>query len=54
MNVKPIGELLKPDYVTPHFAQKVKSSNLRKLHFHDLRHSCASLLSANGVSMLGA
>lgn len=24
---------------------------LRKLRFHDLRHSCASLLFANGVSM---
>lgn len=49
--VNPIGELLKPDYVSLHFAQMVKKHNLRKLRFHDLRHSCASLLFANGVSM---
>lgn len=29
----------------------MKRNNLKKLHFHDLRHSCASLLLANGVSM---
>ena len=26
-------------------------NNLRKIRFHDLRHSCASLLLANGVRM---
>ena len=29
----------------------VKKYKLRPLRFHDLRHSCASLLLANGVSM---
>ena len=29
----------------------LKKYNLRKIRFHDLRHSCASLLYANGVSL---
>ncbi len=49
--VNEIGELIKPDYITRHFKHMVQKYNLRKLRFHDLRHSCASLLFANGVSM---
>lgn len=49
--VNDIGELIKPDFVSRHFALIVQKHNLRKLRFHDLRHSCASLLFANGVSM---
>ncbi len=49
--VNQIGELIKPDYITRHFKHMVQKYNLRKLRFHDLRHSCASLLFANGVSM---
>jgi len=29
----------------------LKRNNLKKIRFHDLRHSCASLLVAQGVSM---
>ncbi|WP_445667253.1 tyrosine-type recombinase/integrase [Paenibacillus sp. FSL K6-1230] len=29
----------------------LKKYNLRRIRFHDLRHSCASLLLANGVSL---
>ncbi len=49
--VNAIGELIKPDYISGHFARMIKKYNLRKLRFHDLRHSCASLLFANGVSL---
>jgi integrase len=49
--VDALGELLKPNYVTDHFAVILKQSGLRKIRFHDLRHSCASLLLANGVQM---
>ena len=49
--VNDIGELIKPDFVSKHFALIVQKHNLKKLRFHDLRHSCASLLFANGVSM---
>jgi len=39
------------NYVTEHFAIILKNNNLKKIRFHDLRHSCASLLVAQGVSM---
>ncbi|WP_394373450.1 MULTISPECIES: tyrosine-type recombinase/integrase [Paenibacillus] len=29
----------------------MKKHNLRRIRFHDLRHSCASLVLANGVSL---
>ena len=49
--VNDIGELIQPDFVSGHFALMIKKHGLRKLRFYDLRHSCASLLFANGVSM---
>ena len=49
--VDAVGELIKPNYVTDHFKVILKQNGLRKNRFHDLRHSCASLLLANGVLM---
>ena len=49
--VNEIGELIKPGYVTQHFPLVLKKNGLRKIRFHDLRHSCTSLLYANGVSL---
>jgi integrase len=49
--VNEIGERVKPNYITQHFAIVLKNHNLKKIRFHDLRHSCASLLYANGVSL---
>ena len=48
---KPDGKLLTPGFVTSHFGYIVKTRGLRHLRFHDLRHSCASLLLANDVPM---
>jgi cold shock CspA family protein len=45
------GKLMRPNYVTEHFSWILKKNNLKKIRFHDLRHSCASLLLANGISM---
>ncbi len=45
------GAIITPEYATRHFKEVVKKYKLRPLRFHDLRHSCASLLLANGVSM---
>lgn len=45
------GKLITPNFVSDHFKNIVKKYGLRKLRFHDLRHSCASLLLANGESM---
>jgi len=49
--VDEMGDRVKPDYISAAFQNVLKKHNLRKLRFHDLRHSCASLLLANGVSM---
>lgn len=49
--VDELGERIKPDYITQTFNRVLKKNGLRKIRFHDLRHSCASLLLANGVSM---
>lgn len=49
--VNEIGELVKPGYLTQHFPNLLEKNNMRRIRFHDLRHSCASLLYANGVSL---
>lgn len=45
------GRLIKPNYFSTHFAYMLKNSTLRKIRLHDLRHTCASLMINNGVSM---
>ncbi len=49
--VNEIGDLIKPHYVTDRFPKLLEANGLRHIRFHDLRHSCASLLLANGVPM---
>ena len=49
--VDAVGELIRPNYVSDHFPIVLRQNGLRKIRFHDLRHSCASLLLANGVQM---
>ena len=49
--VNEIGQRIKPNYITQHFAIVLKNNGLKKIRFHDLRHSCASLLYANKVSL---
>ena len=46
-----LGKLYDPDFITEHFRQLLKKHKLKKIHFHDLRHSCASVLLAQSVSM---
>ena len=38
-------------YLTSAFPKLLEKNGLRRIRFHDLRHSCASLLLANGVPM---
>lgn len=45
------GELLKPDTITDKVPKFIKSVGLRRITLHNLRHSCASILLANGISM---
>lgn len=49
--VDALGRLYDPDFVTGHFGSLLKKHKLKKIRFHDLRHSCASLLVAKGVPM---
>lgn len=49
--VNPQGRLLRPDYVTEHFSILLKKIGLKHIRFHDLRHSCASLLLAKDIKM---
>ncbi|MBE6617993.1 MAG: site-specific integrase [Ruminococcaceae bacterium] len=49
--VDALGNLIKPQYITEHFKFVLRKNNMKVIRFHDLRHSCASLLLANGVPM---
>lgn len=49
--VNALGEKIKPSYLTNSFPAFVVKNGMRRIRFHDLRHSCASLLLANGVSL---
>nr|WP_289063851.1 site-specific integrase [uncultured Anaerostipes sp.] len=51
--VDPLGNLLKPDYYTHHFRLICDKNGLKHIRFHDLRHSCASLLYDGGVDIKG-
>lgn len=42
------GDLISPDYVTDAFRRLVKKDKMRHIRFHDLRHTCASLLLNKG------
>ena len=40
-----------PDYLTTVFPKSVQSHGMRKIRFHDLRHSCSPLLLAKGIPL---
>lgn len=47
----PDGHTYSPDYVTHRFGDLLKKHNLPHIRFHDLRHSCASMLIAMNWSL---
>lgn len=49
--VDELGERMRVNYLTSAFPKFLESHGLRRMRFHDLRHSCASLLLANGVPL---
>ncbi len=49
--VDELGERMKPNYLSNYFPTYIQQHGIRKMRFHDLRHSCASLLLANGVPL---
>lgn len=49
--VDELGERMSPNYLTRYFPEYIEKHGMRKMRFHDLRHSCASLLLSNGVPL---
>jgi integrase len=49
--VNELGVRLRPGHITTAFPKLLEDHGLRRIRFHDLRHSCASLLLANNVPM---
>ena len=49
--VDALGSRITPNRISDRFPAVLKKNGLRKIRFHDLRHSCATLLYANGVSL---
>ncbi len=45
------GKQYKPDYVSHKFSKLLEQNDLPHIRFHDLRHSCASLLIAKGFTL---
>lgn len=50
--VNQLGELMKPSYITSHFHDLISSLGMRKIRFHDLRHTFASLMLSNNVELI--
>lgn len=49
--VDPMGNLIHPDLITERFPVLLERFGMEKIRFHDLRHSCASMLIANHASL---
>ena len=49
--VDAMGNIFNPRSVTANFSKLLEQNGLRHIRFHDLRHSCASLLLANEVPL---
>jgi integrase len=46
-----LGNRIRPDYLSGEFPKFMVKNGFPRMRFHDLRHSCASLLLANGVPL---
>lgn len=46
-----MGNRIRPDYLTQEFPKWMENNGFRRMRFHDLRHSSASLLLASGVPL---
>lgn len=49
--VDELGKLIEPDNLTQSFKRFLASNKLRKIRFHDLRHSCGTLLMKKQVGL---
>ncbi len=46
-----LGRLILPNRLSHNFIKIIRKNNLKHIRFHDLRHSCASIMLSNGVPM---
>lgn len=51
VNVFENGDLMRPNWVSAKFRKLLDDNGMRRIRFHDLRHTCATLLRHNGVPM---
>lgn len=49
--VNDMGTLLQPDYISQKFHKVLKKYGLRMIRYHDLRHSCATIMLYLGYTM---
>ena len=49
--VNDMGTLFKPDYITRHFRELLQKNNLKVIRVHDLRHTCATMLCRQKISL---
>ena len=45
------GKCIQPVLFSKNFSRLIARNKLKKIRFHDLRHSCASLMLKSGVAM---
>lgn len=50
--VDKMGNRIKPGYITQHFAKMLKKHHLRHIRFHDLRHTCATIMLSKGENLV--
>ena len=46
------GQLISPNALTRAFSQFITKHGFKKVRYHDLRHSCASILYSNGTDIM--
>ncbi|MCL2605563.1 MAG: site-specific integrase, partial [Defluviitaleaceae bacterium] len=49
--VNVMGGLINPETMSRYFSKKIRENGMKVIRFHDLRHSCASLLLSLGYAM---
>lgn len=49
--VTEIGNIMHPDTITSWFAKFIEKNKLRKIRFHDLRHTSATILLSEGINI---
>ena len=48
----PLGQIFRPSYVSAHFKVILKQYGLPDIRFHDLRHTCASILIQHQIPLI--